>query len=237
MTILSGRGLHGQVVNSLGARIVQGDFGVGTLLDPDKFMEEFQVSRTVIRESLKVLTAKGLVDARPKIGTTVAPRSQWQLLDVDIMRWRTVDRLDARLVTELDEVRAVFEPAAAAMAAEHRTPEQLETMEAALDRLEKAATQRDEREQVESDVAFHLAVLAACGNELLHRFEVVLAPALYARHELATRHAVSDEFIAQHRVVYDAIARGDAPAARLATEELVARSAQEIAGILGADQA
>ncbi len=232
----SGRGLHGQVVNSLGARIVRGDFPIGSLLDPDKLTDEFQVSRTVIRESLKVLTAKGLVDARPKLGTTIAARSQWQLLDVDVMRWRTVDQLDARLVTELDEVRTIFEPAAAAMAALNRTNEQLATMAAALLRMEQAAEHRDEREQVESDVAFHLAVLAASGNELLDRFEVVLAPALHARHELATRHATSADFITRHREIYHAIESADAPAARVATEDLMIRSAREIASILKASK-
>lgn len=205
MTTFSRRGLHGQVVNELGARIMRGDIQPGETIDLDALLHDFEVSRTVIREAIKVLTAKGLVDARTRFGTYVTDRSRWQLLDNDVMVWRSQDRPDPLLVLELGEVRQIIEPAAARMAAVRRSEEQLAVIGTALRDLE-SSFRVEGGSHVEADLRFHRAVLAAAGNELLERFEVVLEPALHARDSLANLHETTTEFLDQHRAVFEAIA-------------------------------
>lgn len=206
----------------------------GQPISTEAAMEEFDVSRTVVREALRVLTAKGLVDARPNHGTRVTERNLWQLLDIDVMRWRTENEPDPRLVIELDQVRAIIEPAAAAIAAASRTPEQLAAIKRSHDRLVASFQNDDEDAHIESDVAFHIAILAASGNELLERLEVVLEPAMHARHKLALRHATTRDFLDSHRAVFEAIADGDPAAAREKMQLLIDASAREIAAIVGA---
>lgn len=105
-----GRGLHGQLVQQLGQMIVSGDLGADRPLVPEEIGQRFEVSRTVVRESLRVLEAKGLVSARPNVGTRVRPVSDWNLLDPDIIEWRAFgpQRDDQR--RELNELRWTIEP-------------------------------------------------------------------------------------------------------------------------------
>ncbi|MCY7411658.1 MAG: GntR family transcriptional regulator [Salinibacterium sp.] len=88
MTFYSRRGIHGQVVDVLGLRILSGELLPGSVVDPEALSAEFGVSRTVVREAIKVLAAKGLMDARPRTGTRITERSRWRLLDTDVMNWR-----------------------------------------------------------------------------------------------------------------------------------------------------
>ncbi|AZI57063.1 FadR family transcriptional regulator [Nakamurella antarctica] len=231
MSTYAGRGLHGQVVNYVGSRIMRGDLVPGETIDLDALLHDFGVSRTVVREALKVLTAKGLVDARPRLGTYVTERSRWQLLDHDVMVWRSQDDPDPLLVLELGEVRQVIEPAAAQMAAVRRSDEQLTRMSQALAELEEKFDVEGDL-HVEADLRFHRAVLAAAGNELLERFEVVLEPALHARNSLVIRHESSTEFLRKHRAVFEAIQARDPDTARMRMQELVAGAAEDIASIL-----
>lgn len=230
MSTFTGRGLHGQLVHELGVRIMSGELAPGSAIDPEGLAEEFAVSRTVVREALKVLTAKGLVGARPRFGTYVEDRGNWQLLDPEVMQWRTAREPDHRLVTELGEVRLVIEPAAARMAAERRTPAELERIGTACDRLDLAYRDGapDRPDHTEADLEFHRAVLAASGNELLEQFEVVLAPALQARDRLAHRHMTALDFLDGHRAVYEAIAHADADAAFEGMRTLMEFSAADV---------
>lgn len=235
MSTFKGRGLHGQVVHELGMRIMRGELPPGTLIDPDGLAREMDVSRTVIREALKVLTAKGLIDARPRVGTTITDRSHWQLLDTEVMSWRATDRPDPRLVVELDEVRLVIEPAAAHMAAMRRTEKELERIGAAMHALEQSyrSDAPDRPDHAVADLEFHRAILAASGNELLERFEVVLEPALQARDRLAHRHMTNLDFLDDHRHVYEAIVAQDADLARESMVSLMELSASDSAVALG----
>ncbi|MYS75402.1 GntR family transcriptional regulator, partial [Streptomyces sp. SID5926] len=126
MAAYSTRGVHGQVVQSLGARIVGGAVPEGTTLDVRALGEELDVSLTVMRESLKVLAGKGLVDARQKRGTFVRARKDWNLLDADVIRWRVEGGAGEDLMRDLADVRSIIEPAAAHRAALHRTQADLD---------------------------------------------------------------------------------------------------------------
>ncbi|NYF16540.1 DNA-binding FadR family transcriptional regulator [Microbacterium sp. AK009] len=234
MNTFRARGLHGQLVNELGAQIMRGDLEPGTTIDPDQVANDFDVSRTVVREALRALTAKGLVGARPRFGTYVTERNRWHLLDADVMTWRAGDDPDPRLVTELDEVRLVIEPAAARMAAERRSEGQLARIERAWEQLEKSyrGDQPDRPDHADADLEFHRSILTAAGNELLEQFEVVLAPALHARDRLAQRHITTLAFLDAHRAVYDAIAAGDGHAAQACMHSLMELSASDTASAL-----
>src|SRR3989442_3219555 len=100
------RGLHGEVVESIALRILRGDLRPGqTLPNADALSVEMQVSRTLIREAIKVLAAKGLLESRPKTGTRVRSRSDWSLLDPDVMAWTYQAKPDVQFLRNLTEVR------------------------------------------------------------------------------------------------------------------------------------
>ena len=220
MSTYSRRGIHGHVVNELGLQITRGHLDAGQVIDPNELVQAFGVSRTVIREALKVLATKGLVDARPKRGTFITERSRWQLLDGDVIRWRAGGNPDPLLLVELGEVRLAIEPLAARMAASRRTDAHLDEMAEALDIM--GGWDGVNRETVvAADLAFHSALLRAAGNELLEQFEVVLEPALEARDALAHSHSDDRGFYRTHLSVFDAIRTRDADAAHTAMADMM----------------
>lgn len=232
MVTFSRRGLHGQVVNDLGRRIVGGEFPPGMIVDLERLEREMSVSRTVMREAVKVLTTKGLLDARPRLGTFVRDRRDWNLLDADVMAWRGAGDPDERLLSELEEVRRIVEPWGARLAAERRTTQDLLSLRAALGALEQSEALGDVGEHIASDVAFHRAVLAASRNELLERLEVVLEPALRARDALVRAHAHGGTFLRAHRAVVEAIADGDSERAHRAMASLLEAASADTADVL-----
>ncbi|MEU4536546.1 GntR family transcriptional regulator [Streptosporangium sp. NPDC023825] len=118
-------GAHDRVVVSLGTSIVSGQLSPDDDLDVAALQERFGVSRTAAREALRVLAAKGLVGACPRRGTFVAPRTEWALLDADVLRRRFAHRVDDAFLDELGEVSLTAEPTVARLAAERRTDRDL----------------------------------------------------------------------------------------------------------------
>ena len=226
MASYSNRGVHGQVVHHLGARIVCGGYAEGDVLDVKALGQELDVSLTVLRESLKVLAGKGLIDARQKRGTFVRPRSAWNLLDPDVIRWRAEGGESEQLMRDLAEVRAIIEPAAAHRAALRRTEADLAALDAALDRMEAAGG--DWAAAAEADAAFHRALLAATGNELLDRLEQLLEPGLLERDRLVHSRPGADDPAPSHRAVRDAVHAQDAPRAQAAMVELLTKAAHDV---------
>lgn len=237
MANLTRRGIHAEVVDALGMRIVGGELPPGTILDQDLVLAEYGVSRTVLREALKVLTDKGLIDARPRTGTFVTERRLWRLLDKDVMDWRARGPVDERLLLELAEVRSIIEPAAAAMAARRRSDQELQEIQEWMQRLSESDGAAGDGPIV-ADIGFHRAVLIAAGNELLERFEVILESALHARDAMlfSDRH---DErsFVSFHQAVVDAIAAGDPELASRAMSELMAEADKDTREVLAARSA
>ena len=176
------RGLHGHVVDEIGRQIVGGRWAPGDALpNEDDLVADLGVSRTVVRESIKVLQAKGLLEVRPKTGTRVRPRRVWHLLDPDVVGWlfagigRGVDLGDLR---ELHEVRTTIETAAARLAAGRRTEAELSEIEAHERRVEAAwAEPLAERA---ADLDFHAAVVEAAHNGLLSHVSALIRVALEA---------------------------------------------------------
>jgi DNA-binding FadR family transcriptional regulator len=172
------RGLHREVVHQLGLRIIRGELAPGeTLPEESTLGEQFGVSRTVLREAIKVLAAKGLIESRPRIGTRVRPRHGWNLLDPDVLVWRFEAGPDEAFLREITEVRRIIEPAAAGLAAERATPEEVAAIVALCERLEEAAV-ADGEEYIDADMAYHMAILEAGHNDLLSQLGDAIAVAL-----------------------------------------------------------
>ncbi|MFM9443675.1 FadR/GntR family transcriptional regulator [Streptomyces acidiscabies] len=224
MAAYSGRGVHGQVVHALGARIVGGGIGVGATLDVGALGAELDVSQTVMREALKVLAGKGLIDARQKRGTFVRERAHWNLLDADVIRWRMETGDGDRLLRDLTDVRAIVEPAAARRAALHRTDADLAALDAALDAMGRARGDA----AAEADAAFHRALLTATGNELLARMDLLLEPGLRERDRMVHAHTDADDPVPSHRAVLDAVREQDPARAGSAMLALLAQAAEDV---------
>ncbi len=224
------RGLHGQTVETIGSRIISGHYAPGTSLPPEELEQEFGISKTVLREALRVLAAKGLVDARQRRGTVVRPRSSWRLLDADLLRWQGGEP-DAAFLENLAEVRAIVEPAGARLAASRRTDDDLDALRQALQAMADAAT--DAAAVVESDLAFHRALLDAAHNELLSRMEVVIEAGLRARDVMVHSGEHWPDSVPVHRAIIDAIEAGDGAAAAAAVEALLEQASVDAAQLDG----
>jgi DNA-binding FadR family transcriptional regulator len=208
------RGLHGQTVEIIGSRIVHGHYPPGSQLPPPEELErELGVSKTVLREAMRVLAAKGLVESRQKLGTMVQPRSSWNLLDPELLRWRG-GRPDADYLGDLAEVRYIVEPAGARLAAARRTDGDLEQLRTALQAMTDAGG--DATAVIEADLAFHRALLYAAHNELLSRMEMVIEAGLRARDIVVHNRPDWPDSVPVHQAILAALEAGDSAAAEAA---------------------
>lgn len=216
--------LHSELVDMLGLRIVRGDYPPGSRIDVDSLEPEFGVSKTAIREALRVIREKGLIDSWPKRGTIVNERSAWKLLDSDVIMWRrSARRDDDRLLSELSQLRDVIEPAAARLAAQYREPEDIEALKRSFEEFEKAG--QDVERLSAADQDFHIHLLKATHNELMMRLDVVIVHALNARNRI--QHHPGAHWldpVPDHRSVLDAVVAGDAEAAEAAMKYAIRES-------------
>ncbi|HZC72684.1 MAG TPA: FCD domain-containing protein [Jatrophihabitans sp.] len=219
------RGLHAQTVETLGSRIVRGQYAPGSALSPDELEHEFGISKTVLREALRVLAAKGLVDARQKRGTVVRPRASWSLLDADLLRWQGGEP-DPAFLTNLAEVRGIVEPASARLAATRRTDGDLDALRTALQAMADAGS--DAAAVVAADLMFHRALLDAAHNELLSRMEVVIEAGLRARDLVVHSGETWPDSVPAHRAVLTAIEASDGDAAAAAVETLLQQATIDV---------
>jgi DNA-binding FadR family transcriptional regulator len=215
-----GQARHAQVVHGLGAAIVRGELGPGAPVPTeDELVSQFEVGRSALREGVKVLAGKGLLESRTSAGTRVRPRESWNLLDPDVLRWRYRDASPDDIAT-LADLRVALEPGAARLAAEQASAGQRGAIAAALAQLH--ATVQAPDTFIEADLAFHRAVFAACGNDLLLYIHDVVSVALGAIRPLHT-HSVAhnQETLPAHRRVAEAIQRGHHRKAEAAMREIV----------------
>ncbi|MGH9058899.1 MAG: FadR/GntR family transcriptional regulator [Acidimicrobiales bacterium] len=231
MTGYPGRGLHGEMVEKIGVRIISGQYEPGCLLYAEELERELGVSKTVVREALKVLAAKGLVDSRPKRGTIVRPRSAWSLLDSDLLEWRGRGDVDPAFLQDLAEVRFIVEPEGARLAAARHSGEDLAALAAAVSLMRAAGN--DGAAIVEADLAFHRALLEAAHNELLTRMEAVIEAGLRVRDQLVHSNESWPDSIPEHQAIVDAVTAGDAEAAAGAVRRLLTRSSEDAAEKVG----
>ena len=221
------RNLHGQVIQELGQLIVSGELSPGEGLPREELLaERMHVSRTALREAMKVLSAKGLIESRQKTGTRVRETIHWNQLDADVLAWRCASMPTDSFVEKLVEMREIIEPAACAAAARRRTVEQLARIETAYAAMEAAV---DLDTWAEADLAFHEAVLHATNNELMVSLFSVIETALGTYFSLSARTAVNFKYsLPHHRKVYEAIRRRQPGVARESMQKMVADSRRNI---------
>jgi GntR family transcriptional regulator, galactonate operon transcriptional repressor len=166
-----------QVASELGRRIVCGHYPDGSTLPPEgELLSEFAVSRPLLREAIKSLESKGMLEARQRRGTCILPRSRWNLLDPDVLGWLVQSRADPQMLIRLTELRMIVEPGACALAADIGTETGLHRIEEAWKRM--VAHVDDPQRFVEADRDFHLALLMAAGNEYLAAIGTAISAAL-----------------------------------------------------------
>ena len=218
------RSLHGQVIQQLGQLIVSGELAPGEGLPREELLaENLNVSRTALREAMKVLSAKGLIESRQKTGARVRATVHWNQLDADVLGWRCASMPTDDFVEKLAEMREIIEPAAAAAAARRRNPDQLAQIEAAYQAM-AAAENLDA--WAKADLAFHEAVLHATNNELMVSLFSVIEAALGTYFVLSARTA-ADNFkysLPHHLKVVEAIRRRHPGVARQAMLRTVSDS-------------
>jgi DNA-binding FadR family transcriptional regulator len=219
--------LHNQVIRELGRLIVSGELAPGEGLPREELLaKRMNVSRTALREAMKVLSAKGLIESRQKTGTRVRDTVHWNQLDADVLAWRCASMPTDDFVEKLVEMRGIIEPAAAAAAARRRTPEQLKKLEAACAAM---AAAEDLDAWTEADLAFHEAMLLATHNELMLSLFPVIETALGTCFVLLARTAANFKCsLPQHRKVLDAIRGRQPEVARQAMTRMVADSLSNI---------
>ncbi|SDQ85111.1 DNA-binding transcriptional regulator, FadR family [Curtobacterium sp. UNCCL20] len=220
-----GRGLHGHVLDVLGQRIVDGAIDPGSVLRPELVADEFGVSRSVVREALRVLQSLGLVEPRQRIGTQVLGIGSWELLAPTVIRWRGASPSYFVQQRELLELRLGVEPVAASLTARAGADGgsgAAEVLAAAEDMLD-ACARDDSRAYLEADVRFHRALLAGSGNAVFAHFagtvEALLRTRTSESRDTITRW--THDAAARHLAVGRAVVAGDAAAASAAAGELV----------------
>ncbi|MFH8491658.1 FadR/GntR family transcriptional regulator [Streptomyces longisporoflavus] len=223
------RGLHARVLESLGPAITGGEYPPGSVLRTDELAQRFEVSRSVVREAVRVLESMHLVESRRRVGVTVLPTAEWNVYDPQVIRWRLAGADRPRQLRSLTVLRSAIEPAAAGLAAQHATPEQCAALtECALGMV---ATSRGQ--QLEGylfhDVNFHRIVLNASGNEMFARLGDVVAEVLAGR----THHQVMFEdpdpaAVTLHVRLAEAVREGDAAAAEAITREIAVGALHEL---------
>lgn len=208
--------MHAAAVEQIGSRIVQGRFLPGEALpNADDSKDMFGVSRSVLREAIKVLAGKGLVESRPKTGTRVRPRSEWNFLDPDVLSWRYAGAINHDDVKALFELRRAIEPMSAALAAQRATPEQLAELDAALADMEAFGDDGDRF--AEPDLVFHQTILRMTGNELIGSLAALIETALLMSFRLSNDNPEGQRHsLPLHRDVAKKIAAGDGPGAQQA---------------------
>ncbi len=209
--------------------IVAGEFDRRQPLVPEEIGQSFDVSRTVVRESLRVLEAKGLVSARPNVGTRVRPVSDWNLLDPDVIDWRAHGPQRQEQMRELLELRLAIEPLAARLAA-RRAPEEARTqLSVTLEAMQEAAERRDYSAYIRAHVDFHRALLSAVGNRMLQHLAGSVVVALQMRDEYPEPDsAILAEEVDRHGQLVKAIADADEENAERIARELVEHKAAEV---------
>ncbi|MFE1588927.1 FadR/GntR family transcriptional regulator [Streptomyces sp. NPDC059402] len=224
-----GRGLHGRVLDTLGPAITAGEYPAGSVLRTDELAQRFEVSRSVMREAVRVLESMHLVESRRRVGVTVLAECEWNVYDPQVIRWRLAGSERPRQLRSLTVLRSAVEPVAAGLAARLATSEQCaELTECALGMVANSRGHRLE-EYLFHDVAFHRVILTASGNEMFARLGGVVAEVLAGR----THHDVMFEdpdpaAVTLHVQVAEAVRARDAERAERLTREITEGALQEL---------
>ena len=219
MSRIMPQNLTRSVVEELGLSIVKGSYGPDSKFPIEADLsKQFEVSRSVMREAVKMLTAKGLLSARPRQGTRIEPENRWNLLDPDVLRWLLERKFSLKLLIEFTEVRLAIEPQAAYIAAHKATDESLLPIRNAMARM--IASESQHEDPLKADIDFHVAILKASSNRFFIELEDLTESALRTSIRITNqiKHAGNIE---DHQKILNAIEARDPEAAKAATKELL----------------
>jgi DNA-binding FadR family transcriptional regulator len=223
------RNIRASLAGRLGREIVSGVYPPGSLLPNAVDMcARFNVSRTALREAYSVLTAKAMIAARPKIGTRVRPKSDWNMLDPEVLSWHLESTPTENFVAELFVLRQMVEPEAAALAARTRS-------RATIDRIEDAYHRMDQFKDgagdlIGADLDFHMGILEGTGNHFLTALGGLIRTALECTFELSWEGAskIQEDRLHQHRAILEAIRDGSPELAKTRMTELLRDSIDDV---------
>lgn len=214
------RSLHGRLAHELGMQIVAGELAAGSALPTESELSaHYRVSRTALREAMKVLTAKGLMESRPRVGTRVRPRADWHLVDPDVIAWHCEASPNGDFLCDLFEIQLIVEPNAAALAAERRRDGDLRIIETALDDMSRIAAVGGD--MAEPNLRFHSAIMAAARNPFLGALALLTEPASAVAIRLIWERDPATLSLAAHRAVFEAITAGRGGMARRTMQSLM----------------
>jgi DNA-binding FadR family transcriptional regulator len=223
------RNIHTSLAGRLGRDIVGGIYPPGSLLpNAIDMCARFSVSRTALREAYSVLTAKALIVARPKIGTRVRPKADWNMLDPEVLSWHLQSTPTENFVAELSVLRQMVEPAAAALAASTRSPATIDRISEAYGRMERFKDGAGDL--INADLDFHMGILEATGNHFLTALGGLIRTSLECTFALSWEGAsrIQDARLYQHRAILDAIRDGSPELARERMTELLRDSLNDV---------
>jgi DNA-binding FadR family transcriptional regulator len=181
--------LHGNLLTALGAAIVSGQYSAGQVITLDGVSAQHGVSRSVVREAVRVLESMGMLESRRRVGLTIQPAGNWNVFDPRLIRWRLESGDRAAQLLSLSELRRGFEPAAAALAARRADPHQCRIMAAAVSDMVVHGRSGDLDAYLLADKIFHQTMLEASGNEMFRALNGVVAEVLTGR----THHGMMPE--------------------------------------------
>jgi GntR family galactonate operon transcriptional repressor len=221
--------VHGSVVDTIGKWILGGTYEPGQLLPrEDDLAEKLRVSRTSIREAVKVLSAKGLLDVKRRVGVRVRSRHDWNLLDPQVLAWHPDVGRDKDLIGSLIEARRIIEPAAAALAAARATAADLARIERAYEGMERNL-RTDLAACCEADLQFHVALVAASHNVVLRGLTGTIEAALRATFTITNRLVTAQSrALAAHKAVLECVRLRDSEGAQAAVIGLLDIAASDL---------
>ncbi len=226
------RTLHRTVLDTLATNIISGLYPTGEAIPTEaELCKSLSVGRSTLREAIRVLVDKGMLEVRTRNGTRVRQRQDWRRLDADLIRWTFGFGPDPSLFADLIEARRIFEPAAAALAAERADARNLAQIEESY--LVMTRTMATDLEQgVEADIGFHTAILAASANSVLMEFETVIDTALRVafRYSAQSTHS-HQKMLDCHRAVYEAIRLRQPEIARTAMLDLLKLAEHDLSAV------
>ncbi|MFE2432950.1 FadR/GntR family transcriptional regulator [Streptomyces sp. NPDC059373] len=224
-----GGGLHAQVLAELGPAIASGAYPPGTVLRIDELEQRYGVSRTVVREAVRVLEAMHLVASRRRVGITVRPAEEWNVFDPAVIRWRLAGADRPRQLRSLTMLRTAVEPVAAGLAAVAATPDQCRELTVLAADMAAAGRASDLTAYLVHDVAFHRVMLRASGNEMFARLGDVVAEVLTGRTEHHVMFSTPDPAaVTLHVRVAEAVRARDAVAAERLMREICVGALAEL---------
>ncbi|MFF4888738.1 FadR/GntR family transcriptional regulator [Micromonospora chersina] len=222
-------GLHARVLDKLGTAVCGGELAAGSVLNIDELVDRHAVSRSVIREVLRVLASMGLIETRRRVGVLIRPAEAWNVFDPQVIRWRLASAGRMAQLRSITELRTAVEPHAAWLAAGRISPDDASDLVGIAAKMWAAGQAGDEDRFLRLDIEFHRRVLAASGNEMFGKLRELVAEVLTGRHHYHLMpHHPDQQALQLHADVAAAIQRRDGEAARRAMVQIMEQAFDEM---------